>query len=129
MSGEEAREKKENEARQSNSLSLHVFPAPAFRDEVETSVADLLPERFISIGNSRSSDEERRGVCEEREEREVSSVAAFFRTHDTDQLTIQVGQIELDGDVVEPRSEPFRVPLGVDGDLWRKKMNESLETR
>ena len=40
-------------------------------------------------------------------------------------LTIKVGQVDSDGNVVKPRSEPFRVPLGVDGDLdgWdgRKK--------
>jgi len=34
--------------------------------------------------------------------------------------TIKVGQIELDGNVVQPGSEPFRVPLRVDGDLKLK---------
>jgi len=48
--------------------------------------------------------------------------------------TIKVGQIELDGDVVQPGSEPFRVPLRVDGDLKverkeGKRVWLSFETR
>jgi len=79
-----------------------ILPSPELRDEVETSLADHLPE-LVSLRDSWSADEEGGDV-------------------------VEILEIELDGDVVQPGSEPFRVPLGVDGDLKGGKRREGRES-
>jgi hypothetical protein len=45
------------------------------------------------------------------------------------QLTVEVRQIKIDRDVVEPRGEPLGVPLGIDGDLRKSTVRVKRQGR
>ena len=61
VKGKEKREG-ERERGSKNSLRLLILPPPMLRDELQPSLADLLPKIMIRLRDSWGTEEERRGV-------------------------------------------------------------------